>query len=119
MLTDLPKLNHNIKAISIVDEYLEHARVFMFHHGGEEKIFISSADWMVRNLDHRIEATCPIDNGKIKVEYRKNKLGKFEREHHASTLVELNNTLLIIDEAHNLLGSSISDAVELIIKNSS
>ncbi len=70
MLTDLPKLRENIQAISIVDEYLEHARVFMFHHGGKEKIFISSADWMVRNLDHRVEATCPINNVKLKKELK-------------------------------------------------
>jgi polyphosphate kinase len=48
------------EAISIVDEYLEHARVMVFHNGGKEKVFISSADWMVRNIDHRIEAACPI-----------------------------------------------------------
>jgi polyphosphate kinase len=49
-----------VKAISIIDEYLEHARIFIFHNGGNEKTYISSADWMVRNLDHRVEATCPI-----------------------------------------------------------
>jgi len=70
MLIDLPKLKHHIQAISIVDEYLEHARVFVFHHDGKEKIFISSADWMVRNLDHRVEATCPINNSKLKKELK-------------------------------------------------
>ena len=54
------KLDDNVTAISIVDEYLEHSRVMIFHHGGNEKIFISSADWMVRNLDHRIEAAIPV-----------------------------------------------------------
>ena len=49
-----------LNAISIVDEYLEHARVMIFHNQGEEKVFISSADWMVRNLDHRVEAAIPI-----------------------------------------------------------
>ncbi len=49
-----------IHAISIIDEYLEHARVFVFHNGGQPKVYISSADWMIRNLDHRIEAACPI-----------------------------------------------------------
>jgi polyphosphate kinase len=48
------------KAISIIDEYLEHARVFIFHTDGKPRVFISSADWMVRNLDHRVEAACPI-----------------------------------------------------------
>jgi len=49
-----------VQAISIIDEYLEHARVFIFHNGGKEKVYLSSADWMVRNLDHRVEATCPV-----------------------------------------------------------
>jgi polyphosphate kinase len=70
MMTDLPKLKHHLHAISIVDEYLEHARVFMFHHAGDEKIFISSADWMVRNLNHRVEATCPINNISLKKELK-------------------------------------------------
>ena len=50
----------NISAVSIIDDYLEHARVFVFSNGKEPRVFISSADWMVRNLDHRIEAACPI-----------------------------------------------------------
>jgi len=54
-----------IKAISIIDEYLEHARVFVFHNNGDPKVFISSADWMIRNLDHRIEAACPIFDKEI------------------------------------------------------
>lgn len=49
-----------ITAISIVDEYLEHSRIWFFHNGGDEKIYISSADWMLRNLDHRIEVAVPI-----------------------------------------------------------
>jgi polyphosphate kinase len=60
------KFKHPVKAISIVDEYLEHARVFVFHNLGDEKLFFSSADWMVRNLDHRIEVTCPILDENIK-----------------------------------------------------
>jgi polyphosphate kinase len=59
MLTESKKYK-DVEAISIVDEYLEHARVLIFHHGGKEKVFISSADWMVRNIDHRVEAACPI-----------------------------------------------------------
>ena len=60
MFSENSKFLIPVKAISIIDEYLEHARVFIFHNGGKEKTFISSADWMVRNLDHRVEATCPI-----------------------------------------------------------
>jgi polyphosphate kinase len=70
MVTENIKFDKPIKALSIVDEYLEHARVWMFHNGGKEKIFISSADWMVRNLDHRVEATCPIFDESIKKELK-------------------------------------------------
>lgn len=57
-----------IHAISIIDEYLEHARVFVFHNGGQPKVYISSADWMIRNLDHRVEAACPILDKNIQQE---------------------------------------------------
>ena len=53
-------LSDNIEAISIVDRYLEHARVFIFHNGGKEKIYLSSADMMERNLSFRIETAFPI-----------------------------------------------------------
>ena len=66
MFSENKKFNNPVKAISIVDEYLEHARVFIFHNSGKEKVYISSADWMVRNLDHRVEATCPIFDEDIK-----------------------------------------------------
>lgn len=59
-----------VNAISIVDEYLEHARVWVFHNNGKEKVYISSADWMVRNLDHRVEATCLINDQQIKDELK-------------------------------------------------
>jgi polyphosphate kinase len=62
------KLNQKLNAISIVDQYLEHARVMIFHNNGNEKVFISSADWMIRNLDHRIEVATPIFDVKIKKE---------------------------------------------------
>ncbi len=64
------KFKKPMKAISIIDEYLEHARVMIFHNGGKEKIFISSADWMVRNLDHRVEAAVPIIDATIAQEIK-------------------------------------------------
>lgn len=57
-----------LSAISIVDEYLEHARVFVFDSGKQPLVMISSADWMIRNLDHRIEAACPIYSKEIQQE---------------------------------------------------
>lgn len=52
--------SEGIEAISIVDRYLEHTRVYQFHNGGEPKVFLSSADWMGRNLDRRIEVAFPV-----------------------------------------------------------
>lgn len=60
LVPQLDDISENIKAFSIVDRFLEHARVFIFHNDGDELIYISSADWMVRNLHHRIEAMVPI-----------------------------------------------------------
>ncbi|MBM3443179.1 MAG: polyphosphate kinase 1 [Bacteroidetes bacterium] len=57
-----------IQSVSIVDTFLEHARVMVFHNGGEPRVWISSADWMVRNLDHRIEVAIPIEDPAIAVE---------------------------------------------------
>ena len=68
MLTENKKFERHVKAISIVDEYLEHARVWVFHNKGKEKVYISSADWMVRNLDHRFEVICPIYDENLKQE---------------------------------------------------
>lgn len=65
-----PLLSKNIEAISIVDKFLEHSRVFLFYNGGKEDIYISSADWMPRNLDRRIEVACPIYSPEIKTELK-------------------------------------------------
>ncbi|NVK57709.1 MAG: polyphosphate kinase 1 [Alteromonadaceae bacterium] len=56
----IPGLSDNITLISIVDRFLEHPRVMIFNGGGNRKVFISSADWMTRNMDNRIEVGAPI-----------------------------------------------------------
>jgi polyphosphate kinase len=67
----VPGLSENISATSIVDKFLEHSRIFVFCNNNDELYYISSADWMTRNLDHRVEVTCPIFDDKIKKEIRK------------------------------------------------
>ncbi len=69
MLTENKKFKVKPYAVSIVDQYLEHSRVLIFHNNGKPKVYISSADWMVRNLDHRIEAAVEITNPVIKEEF--------------------------------------------------
>jgi polyphosphate kinase len=64
------ELNRNISAISIVDKYLEHSRIFLFGNNGNEKMYISSADWMPRNLNRRFEIACPIYNTEIQEELK-------------------------------------------------
>ena len=55
LIPDLPGISENIRVISIVDRYLEHDRVYIFDNAGDKKVYLSSADWMTRNIDHRIE----------------------------------------------------------------
>ncbi|MES2139820.1 MAG: polyphosphate kinase 1 [Bacteroidota bacterium] len=64
-------LSENIEAISIVDRFLEHSRVLIFYNGGDEKYFLSSADWMARNFDFRSEVAVPIYDSAIKIQLRK------------------------------------------------
>ncbi|MCF2218089.1 polyphosphate kinase 1 [Chryseobacterium sp. PS-8] len=64
------EFKEKIKAISIVDEYLEHARVMYFYNKGAEDMYISSADWMTRNLDYRIEAAAKITDKNLKKELK-------------------------------------------------
>jgi polyphosphate kinase len=60
LVPGIPGVSDNIEAISIVDRFLEHARVVVFCNGGDNQYYITSADWMVRNFDNRIEVATPI-----------------------------------------------------------
>ena len=62
------KYSKNIRVIRIIDRYLEHARVFVFHNGGKPKVYIGSADWMKRNLYRRVECICPVFDPSLKQE---------------------------------------------------
>lgn len=66
LLQDVPNLSENIKAISVIDKFLEHPRIYWFKNAGEDIVYISSADLMPRNIDHRVEVGCPIYDKEIK-----------------------------------------------------
>ena len=66
LIPGVKDVSENIKAIGIVDRFLEHSRFMIFCHGGDEKVYITSADLMPTNLDYRIEVTCPIFDKSIK-----------------------------------------------------
>jgi polyphosphate kinase len=59
-------VSENIRVRSVVGRFLEHSRVFRFHAGGEDLVFLASADWMTRNLHHRVEACFPVDDPRLK-----------------------------------------------------
>jgi len=61
-------LSENIEGISIVDRFLEHARVLVFANGGKPLYYITSADWMVRNFDNRVEVACPVEDKELRKE---------------------------------------------------
>jgi polyphosphate kinase len=66
LVPDVPGLSDNIQIVSILDRYLEHARVFLFHNQGSEEVFLASADLMTRNLSYRVETVFPIYDEIIK-----------------------------------------------------
>jgi len=65
LIPGVPGMSEKIKVISIVDRFLEHARIFVFCNNGKELYYISSADWMTRNIDIRVEVTTPIYDEKV------------------------------------------------------
>jgi polyphosphate kinase len=70
LVPGLKDISKNIKAIGIVDRFLEHTRFMIFCNGGNEECFISSADLMTRNIEHRIEVTCPVFDKTIRSELK-------------------------------------------------
>ncbi len=71
LITDISGTSDHIRIHGIIDRYLEHARIFIFASGGDEKVFMGSADWMPRNLDHRIEVITPVHDPSIKGELKR------------------------------------------------
>lgn len=66
LVPNLPGFSENIQVTSIIDRYLEHDRVYVFENGGDTKVFLSSADWMTRNIDYRIEVAVALLDPRLK-----------------------------------------------------
>ena len=71
LVTGQERVSENIRICGIIDRYLEHSRILIFANGGDERIFIGSADWMPRNLDHRVEVLAPVYDPAIREEMRR------------------------------------------------
>lgn len=69
LIPGVPGMSDNIEAISIVDNLLEHSRIYIFGNNDEPEIYISSADWMTRNIDERVEVSCPVYDDEIKQQF--------------------------------------------------
>ena len=82
----IPGVSHNIQVRSIIGRFLEHTRVFYFLNGGEEQIYLSSADWMERNLDKRVETCFPVEGKKLLLRVKKELEGYLTDNTHAWTL---------------------------------
>jgi polyphosphate kinase len=65
LVPGVPGLSENIRVISVIDHYLEHSRIIYFANGGNEELYLSSADWMPRNLERRVELMFPVQDKKI------------------------------------------------------
>jgi polyphosphate kinase len=61
----LPAVSENIRVVSIIGRFLEHSRIFYFNNGGDEELYLGSADWMTRNLDRRVEAVTPVEDPEL------------------------------------------------------
>ena len=71
LITGVPGVSDAIRINGIIDRYLEHSRIFIFANGGDEKMFIGSADWMPRNLDNRVEVIAPVYDPEIKADLKR------------------------------------------------
>jgi polyphosphate kinase len=70
LIPGVPGVSENIRVISIIDHYLEHSRIYYFANGGAEELYLSSADWMPRNLERRVELMFPVQDEKLRIELR-------------------------------------------------
>ena len=68
LIPGIPGVSENIRVISVIDHYLEHSRIYYFANGGAEELYLSSADWMPRNLERRVELLFPVQDEKIRLE---------------------------------------------------
>jgi polyphosphate kinase len=100
LVPGLKNMSSNIEVISIVDRFLEHTRLMIFNNNENNKVFISSADWMTRNLDNRVEVTCPILQDDLKKEIN-DIFEIYWKDNLKSSLVNCANPLSLSDSKNS------------------
>ncbi|MDG1052341.1 MAG: polyphosphate kinase 1, partial [Flavobacteriaceae bacterium] len=100
LVPGIKNMSSNIEVISIVDRFLEHTRLMIFNNNENNKVFISSADWMTRNLDNRVEVTCPILQDDLKEEIN-DIFEIYWKDNLKSSLVNCANTLSLPDSKNS------------------
>ncbi len=85
-------ISDNIRVVSIVGRFLEHSRIFYFANGGDEEIYIGSADWMHRNLDRRVEAVVPIKDDRLKKHIKDQVLNAYLRDNKNAQILKSDGT---------------------------
>jgi polyphosphate kinase len=86
LIPGVPDLSEHIQVISVIDHYLEHSRIYYFANGGAEELYLSSADWMPRNLERRVELMFPVQDEKVRAELRNTLNAYFTDNCQARTL---------------------------------
>lgn len=102
LIPGIKGISDHIRVISIVDRFLEHSRVIMFHNGGNRIVYLSSADWMTRNLHYRIETAFPIYNPEIReriielfeIQWRDNTHARIIDEHQKNKIQNTHNQVI-------------------------
>lgn len=92
LLPGIPDVSENIRVISIIGRYLEHSRVYYFRNGGNEEIFMGSADLMGRNLDHRVEVVFPIEDPKMIRTIKEDVLDQYLQDNSSARIMNSDGT---------------------------
>ena len=101
----IPGLSENITVRSVVGRFLEHSRVFWFQNGGDDEVFIGSADWMSRNLKHRVEVVAPVTNPKAKRYLRDVLLDAYLSDNSKARLLQSDGTYVPIEQGGEAFNS--------------
>jgi polyphosphate kinase len=90
----VPGVSENIRVRSIIGRFLEHSRIYYFHNGGEERVYIGSADLMPRNLNRRVEVLFPIENARMVRRIRDKILDKYLADQAAARIMQSDGSFI-------------------------